>query len=55
MANWVPAILSVIETCRLLNVAIREYLPTVLPGPVDFTANRVSELMHASWTHRQSR
>jgi transposase len=50
----VAAILSVIETCRRLDIAIRHYLRSVLPGLADFPANRVSELTPASWTRRRS-
>jgi transposase len=50
----VAAILSVIETCRRLDIPIRQNLRSVLPGLAEFPANRVSELTPASWTRRQS-
>jgi hypothetical protein len=40
----VAAILSVIETCRRLNIPICQYLRSVLPGLAEFSTNRVSEL-----------
>jgi hypothetical protein len=46
----VAAILSVIETCRRLDIPIRQYLRSVLPGLAEFPANRVSELTPGSWT-----
>jgi transposase len=50
----VAAILSVVETCRRLDIPIRQYLRSVLPGLAEFPVNRVSELTPASWTRRQS-
>ena len=50
----VAAILSVIETCRRLDIPIRQYFCSVLPGLAEFPANRVRELTPASWNHRQS-
>jgi len=34
----------VIVTCRQLDIPIRQYLRSVLPGLAEFPANRVSEL-----------
>jgi transposase len=50
----VAAILSVIETCRRLDIPIRQYLRSVLPGLAEFPANRVSELTPATWARRRS-
>ena len=50
----VAAILSVIETCRRLDLPIRQYLRSVLPGLAEFPANRVSERTPASWTRRRN-
>ena len=40
----VAAILSVIESCRRLNLSAREYLQSVLPGLDDVSIQRVPEL-----------
>ncbi len=32
----VAAIISIVETCRRLNIRVRDYLACVLPGLVDF-------------------
>jgi predicted pyridoxine 5'-phosphate oxidase superfamily flavin-nucleotide-binding protein len=48
----VAAIVSVIETCRRLNIPVRDYLCSTLPGLADFPINRISELTPASWLTR---
>ena len=50
----VAAILSVVETCRRLDIPIRQYLCSVLPGLAEFPANRVCELTPASWARSRS-
>jgi hypothetical protein len=40
----VAAIVSIVETCRRLNVAVRNYLGSVFPGLANFPINRVPEL-----------
>jgi transposase len=50
----VAAILSVVETCRRLDIPIRQYLGSVLPGLADFPASRVNELTPASWNRRRN-
>jgi transposase len=50
----VAAILSVIETCRRLDIPIRQYLRSVLPGLAEFPANRARELTPTSWTRRRN-
>jgi hypothetical protein len=40
----VAAIISIVETCRRLQIPVREYLSAVLPGLENFPANRVNEL-----------
>jgi hypothetical protein len=48
----VAAILSVVETCRRLNIPIREYLCSILPGLANFPINRIAELTPACWPAR---
>jgi hypothetical protein len=45
----VAAIVSVVETCRRLNIPIRDYLCSILPGLANFQINRIGELTPASW------
>jgi transposase len=45
----VAAIISIVETCRRLNIRIRDYLASVLPGLADFPINRVAELTPSAW------
>jgi hypothetical protein len=45
----VAAIISIVETCGRLNIPIRDYLGSVLPGLSDFPVNRISELTPATW------
>ena len=48
----VAAIISVVETCRRLNIPIRDYLGSVLPGLADFPINRIAELTPSAWAAR---
>jgi transposase len=45
----VAAILSVIETCRRLKIAVRDYLSAVLPGLADTPIQRLPELTPMAW------
>ncbi len=49
----VAAILSVVESCRRLQVRVREYLAAVLPGLADVSIQRVHELTPAAWAARR--
>lgn len=49
----VAAIISIVETCRRLQIPVREYLSAVLPGLENFPANRVKELTPAAWFARK--
>ena len=49
----VAAIISIVETCRRLQIPVREYLSAVLPGLENFPANRVNELTPAAWFARK--
>ena len=45
----VAAIISIVETCRRLDINLRNYLADVLPKLGQWPANRVSELIPATW------
>jgi len=45
----VAAILSVVESCRRMKIAIRDYLAAVLPGLADTPVHRPAELTPAAW------
>ncbi len=50
----VAAILSVVETCRRLEIPVRKYLADVLPGLADRKASEVAALTPMAWKlHRQ--
>ena len=49
----VAAILSVTETCRRLNLPIREYLASILPGLANLPVQRVGEYTPAAWAARR--
>lgn len=48
----IAAILSVVESCRRLKIAARDYLAAVLPGLADVGIQRVAELTPATWAAR---
>jgi transposase len=48
----VAAILSVVETCRRLDVPVRDYLMDVLPGMGDVSVNNLEERTPAEWKKR---
>ena len=50
----VAAILSVVETCRRLNVPVREYLAWVLPGLGDVSVQKVNQYTPAVWAASRS-
>lgn len=45
----VAAIASIVETCRRLNINLREYLLDVLPKLGEWPVNRVGELTPTAW------
>ncbi len=49
----VAAILSIIETCRRLQIPPREYLAAVLPGLADVQVSRLADLTPAAWAARR--
>ncbi|MGA9206537.1 MAG: IS66 family transposase [Terriglobales bacterium] len=48
----VAAILSVIETCRRMKIAVRDYLAAVLPGMADVSIQRLADLTPSAWAAR---
>jgi transposase len=50
----VAAIISVIETCRRLDINMREYLLDVLPRIPSWPAKRIAELTPMAWAARQA-
>jgi transposase len=50
----VAAIVSIVETCRRLNIPIRPYLGSVLPGLADRPINQTAELTPAAWASRNA-
>ena len=49
----VAAILSVVETCRRMRIAAREYLGAVLPGLSQVSIHRIAEFTPAAWAGRR--
>jgi hypothetical protein len=49
----VAAILSVVESCRRMGIAVREYLGAVLPGLADVSIQRLADLTPAAWAARK--
>jgi hypothetical protein len=45
----VAAIISIVEACRRLNIPVRKYLGSVLPGLASFPINRIAELTPTAW------
>ena len=48
----VAAIVSIVGTCRRLNIPVRNYLGSVLLGLADFPINRIAELTPTTWAAR---
>ena len=46
----VAAILSIVESCRRLGIAVKEYLASVLPGLNGRTTREVAALTPARWS-----
>jgi transposase len=49
----VAAILSVVESCRRLNIPVREYLADVLPGLANKSIQKLPELTPNVWANKQ--
>jgi transposase len=50
----VAAILSIVESCRRLQVAVRDYFSTILPGLADLPIRCLPDLTPAVWAARHS-
>jgi hypothetical protein len=50
----VAAILSIIETCRRIQLPVREYLAAVLPGMANTQLQRLSDLTPTAWAAQHS-
>ncbi|MGB8723008.1 MAG: IS66 family transposase [Terriglobales bacterium] len=50
----VAAILSVVESCRRLQVPVRDYFSMILPGLADLPIRRLPDLTPAVWVARHS-
>lgn len=48
----VAAILSVVETCRRLDIRARDYLGAILPGLADVSIQKLAELTPQAWAAR---
>ena len=48
----VAAIISIVETCRRLQIRVRDYLAAVLPGLADVPVHRLAELTPMAWAAR---
>jgi transposase len=45
----VAAIISVIESCRRLNIPVRNYLAEILPGLANAPVQRIAQLTPTAW------
>ena len=50
----VAAILSVVESCRRLEISVRDYFSTILPGIADLPIRCLPDLTAAVWVGRHS-
>jgi transposase len=48
----VAAILSVLETCRRMDIPVRQYLAAILPGLADVSIHKLAEFTPAVWAAR---
>lgn len=48
----VAAILSIVETCRRINIPVRDYLAAVLPGLANTPLHRLAQLTPTAWFSR---
>jgi hypothetical protein len=51
----IAAIASIVETCRRLDINLRDYLRDVLPKLGEWPSNRVAELTPAAWKSAQAK
>jgi len=45
----IAAIISIVETCRRLDIKLREYLHDILPKLADWPITRIAELTPTAW------
>lgn len=50
----VAMIVSIVETCRRLNISLRDYLASVLPGLADRPISQTADLTPAAWAKRNA-
>jgi transposase len=50
----VAAILSVVESCRRINIPVRDYLAAVLPGLADTLVHHLAELTPTAWSTKHN-
>jgi hypothetical protein len=50
----IAAILSIVESCRRLELSVRNYLTEILPGLADLPIQRLPELTPAAWVAQHS-
>ena len=48
----VAAILSVVETCRRLEIPVRKYLGAVLPGLAEVRIKKLAEFTPEAWAEQ---
>jgi transposase len=48
----VAAILSIVETCRRINIPVRDYLAAVLPGLANMSIQCLAQLTPTAWAFR---
>ena len=48
----IAAIISVIESCRRLDIPVRNYLADILPGLADVPFQRIADLTPAAWARK---
>jgi Transposase IS66 family len=48
----VAAIVSIVETCRRLDIHIRDYLGSILPGLANRPISQTAKLTPAAWAYR---
>ena len=49
----IAAVISIVETCRRLDIPLRAYLGDTLPKLGDWPVNRVAELTPSAWKAAQ--
>ena len=50
-----PPSYSMVETCRRQNLAIRDYLASVLPGLEELPITRIAECTSSAWAAARTR